>query len=313
MALEGDVKLPVFGQVPKKKAATVGAVLALLAGIVWYRHRGTAAAANAGAGEDTSADADLSAAAGSDGLESDPYPPDGTIGDASDPNSTDPATGATYGDEDSGYGIPGLDSSGGIGGIGTGVITGSFTSDAQWAQAAQAYLVDNEGADAGTVGTALGAYIAGADVTEAQKEIIEAAIAFEGNPPVAGPGGYPPSIRLVKGGTGGGTTTAKKPAKAPGGESTGGITQNRAVVRWTSEASATSYRVRVWEDLPGGNTRNIYDHTDKATAQTVTGLKAGTKYGWHVAAVNSAGTGPWSGNRHFTTAKAAKKPKGAST
>jgi hypothetical protein len=112
------------------------------------------------------------------------------------------------------------------------------------------------------------------------------------------------------GGGGGGTTTTKtstttktttktKPSHAPTGESAGGVTDSQAILRWTSVAAATSYQVRVWEATRAHPV--IHDQSAATTAQAVTGLKPGTRYGWHVAAVNSAGQGPWSANQHFQT------------
>ena len=116
----------------------------------------------------------------------------------------------------------------------------------------------------------------------------------------------------VAGGAGGTTTTpppggttppktggAKTKPHVPGGESTGGITATTATVRWTSVAAATSYRVRAWTAAKKAEV--IHDHTDATTAQTLSGLKAKTKYGWHVAAVNSAGQSTFSPDQHFTT------------
>lgn len=94
----------------------------------------------------------------------------------------------------------------------------SFTNNAQWSQAAEDYLVNNTGANANTVGNALGKYITGQVVdTETQQPIIEQAIAFENYPPQAGGDGYPPSIRTAPPVT---TTppptgTAPPPAGAP--------------------------------------------------------------------------------------------------
>lgn len=193
MALTGSVKIPGIGEIPKKQAAIGGAVLAVLLGIVWYRHRAAAAASN-------TAPPPTGDAAGA-GLASDPYPPDGTTGNAGDPNSTDPATGQTYGDEDTSY----YGSTGTAGG-GGGSLAQQVTSNAAWSQAAQGYLVTADPAiDPGTIASALGAYVTGSPVTADQQTIIEQAIAFEGYPPVAGPSGQPPSINLAPGGTGTGT------------------------------------------------------------------------------------------------------------
>lgn len=125
----------------------------------------------------------------------------------------DPATGFPYGSAEdaaaltaqSGYNSPigGLGYSdtsylygGNPGYPGSGIpITGGYTSNAQWSQAAENYLVQTVGADPNTVGNALGKYITGGVVDDAQTAIINQAIAFNGYPPISGPGGYPPSIR----------------------------------------------------------------------------------------------------------------------
>lgn len=91
---------------------------------------------------------------------------------------------------------------------------GSYTSNAQWAQAAQAYLMQNEpNADPAVIAAALGQYINGKPATEAQISIINQAITFEGIPPVGGPNGDPPGIITASTGTGGGTgsTNVKVP------------------------------------------------------------------------------------------------------
>ena len=92
------------------------------------------------------------------------------------------------------------------------------------------------------------------------------------------------------------TKTTSRPSRAPTGENVGNLSATGAQLRWTSMAAATSYRVRVWrgKDI-------LHDSTQPQTSQTISGLKAKTLYGWHVAAVNSAGQGPFSGDQHFTT------------
>jgi hypothetical protein len=125
----------------------------------------------------------------------------------------DPATGFPYGSAEdasalttmAGYNSPiaGLGASdtsylygGGQYPSGTGGI-GGYTSNAAWSQAAESYLVNTTGADANTVGNALGKYITGGSVTSDQMAIINQAIAFVGYPPVAGPNGFPPSIQTA--------------------------------------------------------------------------------------------------------------------
>lgn len=144
------------------------------------------------------------------------YPPDGTTGNPSDPYSTDPATGMTYGDESGAgyapavaigsYGYGGYGYGGGSpfgfntggfgplpGGGGSGPSPGNFTSNAQWAQYAEQFMGSN-GND--SISAAIGKYITGQPVTSDQQSTIEQAIAIAGYPPVAGPEGYPPAMHV---------------------------------------------------------------------------------------------------------------------
>lgn len=234
-----QVKIPGIGEVPKT-AAYAGVAVVVVLVIVYYRSQSS----SSGSGSST-------AAAGSG---SDPYPPDGTTGDPADPNSTDPTTGQTYGDEGIGsgaaadaYGLGGaygsypqdgglypwdgttgnpsdpysMDPSTGVtygdeGGQGTGAPGGPpFGTNAEWSQYAENYLTSTVGEDAGTVSSALGAYTEGQPVTPAQKNIIDQAVAFAGNPPVTGAGGYPPSIRLQSSPASNGTVTVPKVTGQP--------------------------------------------------------------------------------------------------
>lgn len=78
----------------------------------------------------------------------------------------------------------------------------SFTSNAQWSQAAEQYIT-GQGADSNTVGNALGKYITGQTISDANQEnYVNQAIAFEGYPPVPGPDGFPPNIRTAPVGDG---------------------------------------------------------------------------------------------------------------
>jgi endoglucanase len=87
-----------------------------------------------------------------------------------------------------------------------------------------------------------------------------------------------------------------KPTRAPSGVHTTDITKTTATVAWGKISSATSYRVQVHA---GGDI--IHDSTASGTQAALSGLKAGHTYNWHVAAVNSAGQGPWSGPVTFKT------------
>lgn len=198
--LDGTVNL--FGR-PVKKGWVIGAGV-VAGGVTIYYMRRKAASAAAAPAQSSAAPAGPTAAG-------DPYPPDGTTGNPSDPYSTDPATGMTYGDEANGgatgNGVSGLGGYYGntsLYGAGTGYEQpGSFTSNAYWAQYVE-QLMGSDGND--SISQAIGAYISGADVTGAGVSIIEQAIAVAGYPPVAGSGGYPPSINA--GGSGAPATVA---------------------------------------------------------------------------------------------------------
>jgi hypothetical protein len=206
------VNVPGIG--PARKPLVLGglAVLAVILGIAWYRHSKNKAAA-----------------ATDQGLQQ-------------DPNAIDPATGLTYGEEAAGIasgtlagaGTPYGDTSGLIGydaqgqpiyadTVGYGPAP-SFTTNANWAQGAESYLVATTGADAGVVAAALGTYIAGQPLTDAQAQIVQSAIAFFGQPPQAGSNGYPPSLKLSgqPGSTGGSTGSGGPGDSGSGSGGTGG-------------------------------------------------------------------------------------------
>lgn len=230
--LSGDVDIPKVGKFPKIVVVLgVGGVLGL---IVWERRKASAAAS-----------APASGAAGSD-----PYPSDGTTGNPSDPNSIDPSSGITYGDEQAGYGGTAAyggagaslqsagdaypwdgttgDSSdpysldpttgqtyGNEGSTGTSGSTGGppFSSNAQWSQYVLNYFSTNGYGDIPGRTDAIGNYLTGAAVTQAQVQYIHDATAIAGQAPVAGASGYPPSIRTS--GSQGGTVTVPKVTGQP--------------------------------------------------------------------------------------------------
>lgn len=200
--MDGTVKVPGVGPVKKRWAAGGVAVLAVILGVAYYRHSRSANAAAAA--------------------------PDGQSADGTtDPNAVDPDTGLTYAEEAAGisagdlagYGSAFGDTSGIIGydaqgnpiyadQVGYGPAP-SFTSNGAWAQAAEQYLVETTGANAGIVAAALGAYIDGQPLTSAQASVVQQAIAFFGQPPQAGSNGYPPSLKMAEPpGSGGGGGTA---------------------------------------------------------------------------------------------------------
>ncbi len=225
--MAGEVNLPLVGGVSKKALGIGGVAAVAVVGLVYLRKRksgsSAATAATSGSG--------------------DPYPPDGTTGNPSDLNSTDPATGMTYGDEQAGYGDSGYqDTSMGptygstgyydpntgqwvYGNSGTG--QAAATTNQAWAQNAIAYL-SNQGTDPTALSIALGAYLAGQPVTSDQVSLIDQAIAAEGYPPQAGPNNYPPGINesgtASQGGTGGSGGGVTGSGGSGSGDGSGGST-----------------------------------------------------------------------------------------
>lgn len=202
-------------KVPRWAAyAGLGAVAVLI--IVYYRrNKNTAATAAAGT---TAAGLATPAAGGSD-----PYPWDGTYNNPNDPYSMDTATGITYGDEAAGIGGSGFGFTGGggggiggQGGTGTGGVAGPpFSTNTQWAAYVIAQLEANDpNLNTTDVQNAIGDYLNGQPVPASLKNIVFDAIAIGGEPPVAGPNGFPPKVQSTgtqTGGGGGGGKTVRVP------------------------------------------------------------------------------------------------------
>jgi len=171
--------------VPKKTAYIVGGLAAAVVAYALYKRHQNAAAATTAASTTTG---------------------------AADTSNIDPATGFAYGTPEdaaalqaqSGYyagsGVGGGYTGGGVNYPGQNVTQngGGFTSNSQWAQAAEAYITGGTGGGGPTdaVGNALGKYLTGGEVDTTQAGIINQAIAFQGYPPIPGPEGYPPAIRI---------------------------------------------------------------------------------------------------------------------
>lgn len=316
--LEGTVKLPGVGTV-KKSYAAAGLAVAGAAIVITLRRRKARAAAGTAPGGD-------------------PFPPDGTTGDPTDPNSTDPATGLTYGDEQAGYGVGGgagmsaaatdafpwdgtygvsgdpnsidpgtgvtYGNEGGLGGGGSGGTGGGsggppFSTNAAWAAYAVQQLADTAGKDAGQVTDALGLYINGQAVTAAQRQLIEDARAIAGPPPVAGPGNFPPSIRM-QGTSTGGKTTAANPVH---GIHVTAIERTDATVAWKPAEHATFYSVKI---TTGKTTVRTQDTT--TASSHIGGLKPATRYEVSVLA-RPAKASAHPATVSFTTQKPPMKPR----
>lgn len=282
---EGTVDLPGVGKVKKTYALAGGGIVLVLA-IVYLRKKSSS-----------------SSSSGTTGAAAGMYPPDGTTGNPQDPYSVDPATGQTYGNEASGaYGTGSYGAGSSYGGVAADTTTPTgnqpgppFADNAAWSQYAIAQLT-GQGMDSVTVTGALGAYLAGQQVSPAQESIINDATAVALQPPVTGPGGYPPSIR-VSGSKSGVTSSAPGLPGRPGGLRET-VRYNQADLSWNTVRNARRYRVRVWESPSGHVVDDM--HTGQARV-TVTNLHKKTHYGWHVQAIDTAGGGPWSASAHFTT------------
>ena len=259
--------IDIFGKKVKTKTAVLatGGILIGVIGIGWYRNKQAANAANA-------ADAATTAA-----------------------NNIDPATGFVTGSAQDEAALAGMAQGtigGGGGNLGAGEVIGydglgnpiygagttnapiGFTSNAQWGQAAETFM-GSSGSDA--IAAALGKYLSGSPLTPDQVTIVQQALAVEGNPPVAGPSGYPPSYLTgptppptSPPPTGGGTTqvTVPKvtnlkgevakdklqsvglvddqvPATTPHGKSTIVVAQNPAAGKKVNKGSSVAIQVKV--------------------------------------------------------------------
>lgn len=208
----GTVDLPGFGHI-KKGYALAGAGVLLVIVVVWYRQRQSAQAATAAATAATDAVTSDTSATDIDPATGYPY---GSAEDQAALEAQSSYTGdSSYlGDY---YGYSGDGSYGGS----IPAPTEGFTTNGEWSQAAEQYMLNSDpNASADSIAAALGKYIAGSPVTSTQQTIVQEAIAFEGYPPVNGPNGYPPSVNVQATGTPPPTskTTGGYEAYAPGGK-----------------------------------------------------------------------------------------------
>jgi len=179
----------IFGKQVSKGTLWVGAGATGLLGIALIRYRKQQQEAAATAAANAAAQTPGTGLGTSDAIDPASGFPYGSAEDAAaltaQAGYNSPIGGLGYSNLGYNYGVPsaGYPTSGG------------FTSNAQWAQAAEAYLV-GQGGDANSIGNALGKYITGGVVNDpTAQSIINQAIAFEGYPPVPGPNGFPPSIQ----------------------------------------------------------------------------------------------------------------------
>lgn len=280
-----EVKIPGIKQPLPKPLVFVGLGGVGIAIVIYYRNKKNQASQQPAA------------------TSTDQYPPDGTVGDPTDPYSTDPATGQTYGDEAVGSGgtfgaFGGLGGTGGSGwdpntGLytdpngntctnpdGSGYCPGSsgggppFSTNQAWASYAEQQLADSTSGSPGALAAALGLYLAGQEVDPAQVTLIYEAQGVAGPVPVAGPGGYPPNIKTN--GHKGGGQLADNPVKGLKAEAR----YTQADLRWEPSNHATSYRVIVKKGHTRVQTQNL-----TGTSITLHDLKRKTDYDVQVLAL----------------------------
>jgi|SRR5215469_1025445 len=280
------VTLPGVG--PVKKPVLIGGlvILAVILGVAYYRH-------SRAAGQQAAADASRTP----------------------DPNAVDPNTGLTYGEEAAGVqagdGTGTGDNSGIVGyaqgnpiysdqaGYGP---APTFLNNADWAQAVEQYLTSATGANPATVAAAIGAYLSGQPLTQAQAVVVRSATGFFGAPPVSGPGGFPPSLRTVPpspGGTGGPGGQGAAPKSPPGGV-TFTARAGHADASWVPVDGATKYEVLIVGAGGKGSGTSHVDHVTFAHGKW-SGIKlARGSYRGAIRAGNDAGWGPYSTVKTFT-------------
>lgn len=184
---------------------------------------------------------------------------------------------ADSGFEDGGT-IPGVDGatdwygSGGGGGSSTGDDTSStpqqIRTNAQWSQYARDQLLVTDSYTGTAIGAALGNYLAGRPLSTQQQEIVRAAIALAGYPPVG-------TFVVVPGGDTDVTV-------APTGLKVTGVTTTAVTLSWSAVSGADEYRI-----YRGGVSQNV--GTSRDTTGQVGGLQPNTSYTFQVAALSSAG------------------------
>lgn len=254
----------VFGKPFKKQTVAIAVGGTAILGFVVYRRKQSAAAAAAASSTDTSGTGTDTTGSGID-LSTTPY----------DSSSYVSGDGTIVGYDQYGNPIYGT-GAGGTGytptGTGVGSGPGTYTNNGQWAQAVEQYMGSN-GDDA--IAAALGKYITGQPMTDAQVTIVQSAIAAFNYPPISGSDGYPPNYKTTQpppgtpgGGTGGtnvkvpnvlglrgevaraditkaGLVPEQTPNSTPKGHSTRVTTQSPTSGKSVKKGSKVSYRVEI--------------------------------------------------------------------
>lgn len=200
MTVTDSIKVPGVGPAKKQTVYLVGGVVVVALAVGYYRSKHQAPAATpAAAADQSSGQVDQTGAGPYDGSGS------GYSGGASWPSN--PATPAAY------------------------------TTNAEWAQAAEDYLVNTVQESASAVGAALGKYLTGQPLTSDQVVLVQQAIAFANYPPVNGPTGHPPSYYTVTSGGGG----SGSGLSAPSAPTVSAIDKHGATLTWGKVSGANHY------------------------------------------------------------------------
>lgn len=255
------ITLPGLGPTKRTTVYLLGGILVLVAGVAWYRSKKQPAASAPPSSSDSSSSAADQTGAG---------PFDGTGSGASGPNwPTSP------------------------------VQPQGFTSNAQWAQAVEDYLVNtvHNGSNADVIGAALGKYLTGQPLSSDQVVIVEQAIAFGGYPPVNGPAGHPPAyFTASSGGSGGGSGSG---LTAPSAPTVSAIDKHGASLHWSSVSGANHYVVYYHFT---GQSQVHQAGTTGGTSFRIGYFSPGTRLTVWVNAVDSKGNrGPSSASTSFAT------------
>lgn len=161
-----------------------------------------------------------------------------------------------------------------------------ISTNAQWTQRSVEFLSATGSWDPGLITTALGKYLNRKPLTAIEQDVVLSARGAFGDPPQNGPFAIVPAL----------PDTAQKPTVAPGNVRvtsksviTGG---DRASVglAWDPVPGATGYKLRAY-DVTRGQQAGDQDSADAVHLYQPMWRK--TSYRFEVAAVNTAGTGPY--------------------
>lgn len=160
----------------------------------------------------------------------------------------------------------------GGGGSSTGDDTSSTSqqirTNAQWSQYARDQLLVTDAYTGQAIGEALGNYLAGRPLSSSQQQIVRAAIALAGYPPVG-------TFVVIPGGD-------TEVTIAPTGLKATGATSTAITLSWSPVSGASSYRV-----YRGGVSQNVGTSLD--TVAQIGGLQPNTSYTFQVAALSGSG------------------------